>query len=152
MTNIEIYRKFDNPIDPSLLEMEISNQNFSQFLSDNDKVIIEREWAKVKSENPKAFYNENGNGSLHNTINNILTFLPTDFHVYVAGPRTSANWEMSQNFYGNMRIASIGAAVRGKDGRLCVIKDLQEKHMSLMLGIRLWQVLLEPEKTAMALQ
>ncbi len=120
MTDIEIYRKVDNPIDPSLLEIEISNQSFSQFLSDNDKAIIEREWVKVKKKNPKAFYNENGNGSLHDTTNNTLTFFPTDFRVYVAGPRTSASGEMSQKFYSNMRIASIGAVVRGKDGKLCV--------------------------------
>ena len=120
MANIEIYRKFDKLIDPSLLEMKISDQGFSQFLSDKDRAIIEREWAKVKSENPKAFYNENGNGSLHNTTNNVLTFLPTDFHVYVAAPRTSEKMEMSQDFYDNMRIASIGAVVRGKDSKLCV--------------------------------
>ena len=108
MPQIEIYQRYYPPVEYKKVKVRLSNTDFSENLTAQDKWTIEEEWNKVLMQKPTVFSAPQGLATLYDTKNNILILNKTDFKTYLGISRTSkSSKRLNSRAYDLMRVAAV---------------------------------------------
>ncbi|MDO8563584.1 MAG: hypothetical protein Q7R87_01095 [Nanoarchaeota archaeon] len=124
MKKIEYFVKFKEPTPIEDIKTLIEGRDFSNFMSDRDKRVVNQEWARLKTENPRVFSGKFG--CLYDSQNGIFRFMPTKFKDYVTISKTFEHQSLSKKLYHNMRIGAVGAFLELKNGEIFVHRRSQK--------------------------
>jgi len=121
MPNIRFFYKPEKPLEYNELLVKVSGNDFSDMLTFGDRAVIENNWKKLREEKgDKVFSRPGGLGSLVDTKNNIFTYRPTEFKVYVAVTLTYQDKLLNNLVYDNMRVSAVGAVLKLADEKVFV--------------------------------
>ncbi len=120
-SEIEFYYKPEKPMPLSSLAAKVTENDFSQLFTDNDRNIIERIWKEnILKKNPQSFSKPRSLATLHSALEKNFVYYGTEFKEYIAVSATSRERTLSDVVYQNMRVAAVGATLELNDGSIFV--------------------------------
>jgi len=125
MYNIQIFYKPNKPVDLSTIDTRVIELDFSNSVSSEDCMTIDRIWGKVAAEKGgKVFSRPRILGTLCDTNTSIdariFAFRPTEFKTYLGVSLSYSDNLLDPYVYDHMRVAAVGVAVKSADNKVFI--------------------------------
>ncbi len=120
MSGIEYYFRPDEPLPLDKINITVSNEDFSEKITQSDRENVLFDWEVSKKEKgDKIFSSPRGLALLYSSSGGSSELITTEFMAYLA-LRNDKGKKLSRFFYENMRIVAVGGVLKSSDGKVLI--------------------------------